>query len=957
RDPPFSALDLVSCRNVLIYLEPDLQQKVVSVFHYALRPGGCLLLGSAESPETHPDLFEVESKVHRVFRRAQAMSRPHLDLPLDGRPLARSFVNPPREPRRIVPPAIEAFERMMLAEYCAPGAVVNQAGNILCVAGRTGRFLQPPAGPLTTNVLDVAQRGLRLELRGALRAAVETGQTAIRQDILVEDDGAPVQLRLTVRPLSGAGVEPGLFVVVLQEQAPVAESEEEALAREPDRKRGGGASAARELELERELQATRADLRSTVEDLEASNADLVSSNEEMLSTNEELQSANEELYTAQEELRSVNEELTAVNSQLQQKVKELARANDDLANLFASTSIATLFLDPEMRVARFTPAATTLFRLREGDLGRPITDLAPRFCGRDVVEDAAAVLRSLRPVEGEVRSEDGERWYSVRVLPYRTLEGQVAGVVLTFVDVTGLRLAQAELRRQAGLLHLSHDAMLVWRLEDRDIETWNRGAEELYGYSDEEARGRVVDDFLQTHPAPAMKQILGTLRSQRRWEGELNHATKSGARVVVSAKMLLALGEDGVERVLETNRDITAHKRAVEELRAEHARTVAVLESIGDAFYSLDHDLRFTYVNQRALKTWSKQAEELLGRRIWDVFPPEKALESHRQMEAARAGGRHLHSEVLSPTLGTWVDVDYYPTTDGLSVFFRDITERKRAEEELRRSVALYRAIARGLPDCAVFVVDSELRYLVAEGPLSETLELTGARLEKHLLVEVLSEEARAIAEPHFRAALGGAPGSYETCFAGRVLWAQYAPLRDEAGRIVAALALVLDITGRKQAEAEKAALIEQLQHSLKMEAVGRLAGGVAHDFNNLLTTILGNASAALGEVSSDSPLAEGLGEILHASESAAALTRQLLAFSRKQIIEPRVVDPNELVVQLQKMLSRLIGEDVSLITRRGAGVGPVRVDPGQFEQILVNLAVNARDAMPTGGELTIETA
>ncbi|MGB8296414.1 MAG: CheR family methyltransferase, partial [Polyangia bacterium] len=453
RDPPFSQLDVISCRNVLIYLSADLQKKLMPLFHYALRPGGFLFLGPSEGISGSPELFEPTDKRNRIFRRKETVNRPVVEFPLSSRSAARASGASP-SPQGMIERRAQnpherigaAFERTVLEEYAAPSAVINERGDVLFVAGPLGRHLQLPAGALTnTNLLEAFRGNLRQELRLALRAAGAKRRKIVRKNISVEDEDSTRRVHLTVRPMPAVEPEAGLFLVALQEMEPPEENGPEET----------GASEITEPaveQLENELRTTRAELKTTVEELESANEEMKSSNEELLSTNEELQSANEEMQTSKEELQSLNEELETVNTELRQKVDELGAANSDLQNLFVATEIATIFLDRSLRVAKFTPAATALFHLIETDVGRPLADFAQRFAGQDLATDAQDVLRALTPIERQVRSAEGA-WFVLRVVPYRTVENLIAGVVVTFVDVTELTRAEEALRQTTEREH------------------------------------------------------------------------------------------------------------------------------------------------------------------------------------------------------------------------------------------------------------------------------------------------------------------------------------------------------------------------------------------------------------------------------------------------------------------------------------------------------------------------
>ena len=579
RDPPFSSLDFISCRNVLIYLGTDLQRKLVPLFHYALRPGGFLLLGPSESVAAHSELFATVDKKHRLFQRNEGVLRPALEFPLAGRSSARTAPARSSEPTEPITPQVfsQAFERMILEEYAPPCAVTNEQGDILYFAGRAGRYLQVAAGTPTNNLLDLAQGSFRVELRNALARAVTSRHKVVRDDLSIELDGGVQRLRLTARPLPGVAQESGLYAIVLQSMGSAAD-----LAAEED------ATTTPEQpiieQLENELRTTRADLQSAMQDLESANEELKSANEELISTNEELQSANEELQTSKEELQSANDELHT-------KVLELDATNADLQHHYAGTQIATIFLDRDLRILRCTPAASKLFNVRESDVGRPIRELAPRFVEEDLLTDMAAVLQTETGIERNVHRTDGPAWYLVRILPYHSQDKTVTGIGITFVDITDLERAEEAERRYGELLHLSHDAIFVWRL-DGNIENWNRGATLLYGFTADEARGRSPLQLLKTvFPLP-FADVAATLRDAGQWEGESEQQTKDGRSITVSSKLLLMRGEDGVERVLESNRDITEQRAA----GAERERLIGSLREAdrrkSDFLAMLSHELR-----------------------------------------------------------------------------------------------------------------------------------------------------------------------------------------------------------------------------------------------------------------------------------------------------------------------------------------------------------------------------
>ncbi|HET7824478.1 MAG TPA: PAS domain S-box protein, partial [Anaeromyxobacter sp.] len=686
--PPFSALDLISCRNVLIYLEPDLQKKVIPLFHYALRRGGHLVLGPAEGLVHHPDLFAAVDAKHRIYRRVEAVARP-VEFALLPRGAVRALEPPAPEPTP-QQRTTAAIERMLVDEYAPPCLVVNGRGDIQFMAGRAGRFLAPPAGAPPTNVLDAVRDSLRVEVRGALRTAAERGARVVRDGVPVELEDGVRRVRLTVRPVPGAE---GLFAIVLQDRGA-----EEVAAGAPAIT---PVPAALE-QIEAELRTTRADLKSAIEGAEAANEELRSANEELVSTNEELQSANEELQTSKEELQSLNEELETVNAELRRSVEDLATANADLQNLFASTEIATLFLDGDLRIARFTPAATALFRLIPGDVGRPISDLAPRFEGNDLAGDAGDVLATGKPTERQVRSADGSSWFILRVLPYRSAANEVVGVVVTFVDVTELKRAEARLTYVATFPEKNPNPIVEADADGRVLYV-NPAA--LLLFPDIRERG-------VAHPWLAgWEEVARAIRER----------TAPGARAVTVGErtyhqVLVFVPEERVVRTYGT--DITDRVRA----EAERERLLAEVQLRAaelDATFSSIVNGVVVYGRDGKIARMNRRAEQLLGFTQREFIALGDLRARAGRVTVERPDGRPfrledtptyraLHGETsldvqmvlhLPPGRTTTVLASAAPILGpgdeivGAVATFADLTELRRAQEAVLESEQKYSAI------------------------------------------------------------------------------------------------------------------------------------------------------------------------------------------------------------------------------------------------------------------------
>ena len=438
RDPPFSRMDLVSCRNLLIYFGVEAQNQVIPTFHYALREGGFLFLGTSENVSQFRDLFMPLDKKHRIFRKRDdvdaSIRLPMIvrDLrPSTGASAVRRSIAGSRSLRQSV-------HNQVLDRYAPPHVVVNRDGDVVYFSSRTGKYLEMAAGLPNRQLLTMARKGLRLDLRTLFREAMDTGRTALRGGVAVESDDARVQIvTISVEPLHEQVDEP-LYLVLFSDEGPTVSREE--AARSQSFRDGANQ------QLEEELRETRERLQSLVEEYETALEELKSSNEELQSVNEEFQSTNEELEASKEELQSVNEELHTVNAELNSKVDALDRAHTDLQNLFDSTNVATVFLDRSLVIRSFTPAISQLFNILPSDRGRPITDLTGHVKLPQLAEDVAAVIGGTELIERQIDLEGGEGHYLLRLTPYQNTRGIPDGAAVTFVDVTGLTRAETRLR-------------------------------------------------------------------------------------------------------------------------------------------------------------------------------------------------------------------------------------------------------------------------------------------------------------------------------------------------------------------------------------------------------------------------------------------------------------------------------------------------------------------------------
>ncbi len=555
RDPPFSKLDLISCRNLLIYMGGELQKKIIPLFHYALKPGGLLFLGTAETVGEFTDLFAVLDRKSKVYERKddlQARSRAAIGrVPATSReatapPSAGKKTSAEKAPLR------ELTERAILQQIAPVGALVNAQGGILYLYGRTGMFLEPTPGESgINNILKMARDGLRSELSAALRKAATSGEIVRSVGVRVKTNSHYTMVNLSVQPVAASSVLKGetpVYLILLAE-APLPESAH-------DGRQLGSAEPlvdidARIATLNQELRTKDEYLQSATEELETSNEELKSSNEEMQSVNEELQSTNEELETSKEELQSVNEELATVNAELQVKVTDLTRLNNDMNNLLAGTGIATIFVDHQLCILRFTPGVCTIINLIAADVGRPVSHIASNLIDYDsLAKDVRGVLDTLTSKEMEVQSSEG-RWYTMRIQPYRTLNNVIEGAVITFVEITEMKQTRDalwkanEMRSLALAVRDAQDAIIVEDLDGR-ITAWNPGAVRAYGWSETEALKMNARDRI---PEKLREESIGRVHALSRAETlepyVTQRITKAGTTVEVSVVSTALVNEAG----------------------------------------------------------------------------------------------------------------------------------------------------------------------------------------------------------------------------------------------------------------------------------------------------------------------------------------------------------------------------------------------------------------------------
>jgi len=803
KDPPFSRLDLISCRNLLIYLTREAQDRALDVFHFALRSKGKLFLGASESVHEGNPQFSVVDKSARLYAQRPSVRAKLPSLPgpgtaamnLPGVPTGFRMVPArPSLPAAATPPALALrpdapnesraaswaqLHFRLLEQIAPPSIIIDAEHTIVHLSESAGRFLQLSGGEPTKNLLRLVDPALRLELRAALLQAQQLGQSMEFGPVKIELDGEPADV--TVRVAAGNDIAPDYFVVVFD-------------ANRIDRQMPATGTQATNLypvaeHLEREVERLKANLRDTVEQYEASNEELKAGNEELQAMNEELRSASEELETGREELHSINEELSTVNIELKNKVEELGNSNSDMQNLMDATAIPTVFLDRDLHVTRFTPPAVELFKLIPADLGRPLSDLRTELDYPELAADAKEVLSRLVPIEREI-SRGGSTWYSVRILPYRTVDDRIAGVVLTLVDITDRRRNENALRAGEERLRLIVENARDYAIFSLDLgrrfTTWNPGAERILGFREAEVLGQNGDliftpeDRADNVPEKEARTALETGRAA----DDRFHLRKDGSRFWASGVMMSMRDDSGTAiGFVKILRDQTEARRSQEALErsqaqllkasqeSERARREAELqkEHLSALFTEApapicilrSPEYHVEFANGHMCQLWGRSPDEVRGRPLFEAVPEMrlqvlKDLLDRVMATGVTSVGKEVPARLDRNGDGTLDDVylnfTYAPlhavggAIDGVLVMAYDVTDEVHAREQMSELHEASKAAGRA-KDNFLAMLGHELRNPLA--PLQTSLLLSRKLLPEskidHLL-DVMQRQTNNLA-------------------------------------------------------------------------------------------------------------------------------------------------------------------------------------------------------------------
>ena len=869
-DPPFLNMELISCRNLLIYIEPEMQKKIFSLFAFGLKPGGYLFLGKSENPLEESNVFEPLAKSSRIFRRNSSVAAHVANLPLRiGAPAV-----PHDSPERQHPIKLSDLnQQVLLKHFNASIVLIDEHGEIRHFYGPTHKYLSHPFGNASLSLFDMAENRHSPQLRLLVERAARQNDTVRLEGLKFSRGDAAESVDVTVAPVVERASGARLFAVIFEDKGTPVKGR---ASRRRGREVRNETVIAR---LEAENKSLREQIQATSDGFQTTHEELTAANEEVMAINEELQSTNEELVTSKEELQSLNEELITTNNQLNDKVEEIGKTNDDLANFLNSSEVGTIFLDRRFCIRRFTPPATELMNLLPLDLGRPVSHISNKFIDTDLIAIANGVLKTLIPVEKEVLTSDG-LWHMLRCLPYRTSNDVIDGVVFTFTDVTRLKRSEQALMEARdyaeSILNTTREPLLVLDPELKIISA-NPAFYETFQVSPDETEGRPIYE-LGSHQwdIPELRDMLEKVLPEKLVieNFEVKHDFPAiGTKIMsVNARTIYDREAKSLQLVLLAVDDITERRLA------EHARAMlaAIVDSSEDAIISKDLDGIIRSWNAGAEHLFGYRAEEMIGQSITRIIPPDRQQEETNILRSLRRGepvdhfdtvrvGRDKRPINVSLTISPIKDAT--GNVIGASKIARDITERRRIEDQ--------------------------------RDEFSRELE------------KKVSERTAELEQTH--------------------------------------RALLQDMEERNKLE-------DQLRQAQKMESVGTLAAGIAHDLNNILNIIQGYTSV-LGDGAKGDEIGESVDAITETTKRGGALVQQLLTLARKTETKFEPTNANTLIQKLSSLIKETFPKNIeTTLDLARSNLPSIIADSNQITQVLLNLCVNARDAMPDGGRLALRT-
>ena len=964
-DPPFARMNLISCRNVLIYLEPAIQKRLLTTLHYALKTDGFLLLGTSESAATAGELFQAFDKKRKIYtKKAGVGSR--LILPVVTPRRLSSGTEPASPPNGRAFVGLNAqreADRVTVKHFAPPGVLINADGDILQFRGSTSPYLEPPSYKASFNVLHMAHADVAVPLRAALAKAMKGGGVVRKRYQPTDDEGSGLP-GVTIEIIPLKNLKERHYLIFFEPMG--ASRRDTAVARETEAPapaaRDRRTTLRRAQRCERELVEVRDSMEALQDQYEAANEELQASNEEIQSANEELQSTNEQLETSQEEVDSANEELITINSELAHRNTELSHLNDDLSNLQLSVNLPMLVLARDLRIRNFTPLAARLFNLVATDIGQSIAGIYHHLDCPDLAHLAATVIDTVAAHEREIRDQDG-RWYLLRIQPYLTFDRKIDGAVMVLVSIDALKRSMLEAERalayaQAMLrtarvplltldgalrVHAANDAfyktfqLSATEVEGRSIWELSNGAwdiTELHTLLEILPRDRPLEDVEVVHTFPVLGRRTMRLNARR-----LDESDGAPDMFVLSIE------------------DVTEHLASREAIRRSEVRYRRLFEAAQDGILILDADSgRIADANPLMTRLLGYTPAELVGRELAHIglFPDasfrDEMLAQLRTIGYARFDNVPVRAKDGERRVVEAVCNLYEEEGNRVIQWnIRDVTRRVEASEALRASEARFHAIADNVP-VMIWMrnPDNQLTYFNSGW---QTFISGGDDQAKdgHWRAAIHPED-RALCLEHYARAFADRK-RFELKYRLRQHNGEYRLILDVGiplmweGKLTGYIGSCIDVTEREQIDME-------LSKSSKLESVGILAGGIAHDFNNLLTAIIGNIGLARLSLDPRSELFKSLMAAEHAGLRARDLSQQLLIFAHGGTPIENTLSLGNVLREWLAFAAR--GSNTQVISSIAADLWPVEADKGQLSQVINNLILNAQQAMPQGGTIHV---
>jgi two-component system CheB/CheR fusion protein len=643
KDPPFTKIDILTCRNMLIYMEPPLQKKLISLYNYSLNLNGIMILGSAETLGRHNDGFEVIDSKLKIFKKIPGTTSHELnDFPSSFLPNKNMSLEIKKSTKGIE--NIQTITDEFLLQRFTPASVlVNEKGDIVYITGRTGKYLEPVAGKANWNIHAMARDGLKNELLTAFHKVMQTFDPVTVQNIKIDLNGNSNFVNITVQRFENPEAVKGMILIVFKDVPAIPEFEPSALK---NRKQ---TNSSKQKELEAELKQSHDALQNTREEMQTSQEELKSTNEELQSTNEELQSTNEELTTSKEEMQSLNEELQTVNAELQSKLIDFEQANNDMKNLLNSTEIATLFLDKDLNIRRYTDPVTKIFKLRSTDTGRPFTDLVTDLQYPEMGVHALQVIKNLIPIQKTIATND-KKWYYVRIMPYRTLDDRIDGLVITFTDITAAKQAEEALlseNRYRRLFESAKDGIIILDAQTGKIIDVNPFLIELLKYSKEQFIEKFIWEIGALKDIVANKKKFIELQKKKivRYEN-LPLETADGQKINVEfvSNEYLVNNNKVIQCII---RDISDRKQIEDALIISETRFHHLFETAKDGIMLLEPNTgKIIDANPFLIHLLDSQKEQILGKLLWEVAPLKKIAANKKKFLELQEKGRNREEKL-----------------------------------------------------------------------------------------------------------------------------------------------------------------------------------------------------------------------------------------------------------------------------------------------------------------------